>query len=892
MLGPDPLSAETATVGGAIGTDASGPRSPAFGRMSDHVRRLTLALADGSIVEVDRRTPIPPPAPIDDKGQPLPRTALDRIAEGLAGILSWGTRGLDTDGERIPWKLGGLNLAGVRSGNALDLPKLIAGSEGTLAAVLEAELALVPIPATRITLIASFVSLDAAARIAPRLAGPGLAACELMDRRLISLLPGVDSRYAPWFPNRAEAALLMEVAGDVPRDVDDEVARIVETLLESRFLFGPPVRLTGADERAFAWRARTAAVHRLVRESRPAAPIPLIDSLAVPPDRLAELIRELQEILRRHEFPSAMVARGTEGIVDVRPLVELADPAQAARLESLSDAACDAVMKLGGSFHAVHGAGLVRGRYLRRQFPRQVPVFQRIKTLFDPDNTLNPGRLTDAADPFPWQSLRVPVPAPAERVELPLLLLWPGVSATAEAAACNGCGGCRSVASGGRMCPVHRAEGGEESAPRSKGALLRQLAAGQVPASLLPTDELRDLAAHCVSCRMCKVECPAGVDVPKLMLEVRAANVADRGLGRTERMIASLPRWSARLARIHRVSNTLLASPALRWLAERWFGLSRRRRLPRFQGPSFLLRARQRSWTVRPRSATRKPRVALFVDTFTNHCDPELGVLAGRMLERLGRLVYVPPHQVPSEIPALEVGDLDTARQALKANLEVFAELVREGYDIVTLEPASALLFREDAKNLIVDPDFDLIAAHTFEWSEYLDRVDPAEIPTPDRLQPLPLTVGLHDPCHQRALRFGRPATPAHGVNGSANRPRVDPARGYSMEAAPPVPDWLARIPGLNAMPLDHGCSGMAGAWGMRADRFQASLRAGAEVIDRFLRPDLRLGAAQCPSCRIQLEQASGKRFQHPAALLAISMGLSDLPADRLRDPRGRLIES
>jgi Fe-S oxidoreductase len=209
---------------------------------------------------------------------------------------------------------------------------------------------------------------------------------------------------------------------------------------------------------------------------------------------------------------------------------------------------------------------------------------------------------------------------------------------------------------------------------------------------------------------------------------------------------------------------------------------------------------------------------------------------------------------------AVQYGDLDTARAALQMNFEIFAELAREDYDIVTMEPSAALMFREEARNLISDPDLDLVARRTYEFSEYLAVLyDRGELR--EGLAPIPLTVAYHEPCHQRALQ-----------------PRASVSR------------LLRRIPELRLLPLDHGCSGMAGTFGLQAENFETSLHAGAAMLSRVAGSDVHFGLTQCAACRMQIEQGTSKRTLHPATCFALAYGLVKRPERLLKHPKKGLL--
>jgi Fe-S oxidoreductase len=406
------------------------------------------------------------------------------------------------------------------------------------------------------------------------------------------------------------------------------------------------------------------------------------------------------------------------------------------------------------------------------------------------------------------------------------------------------------------MCPIFRATGAEAATPRAKANLLRHLLAEGSDARLPTSNEVREVADLCVNCKMCALECPAHVNIPKLMLEAKAAHVAEHGLDRSEWVLARTEFFSALGSAFAFLANPVLGSQAARWVVEKLFGLSRQRRLPRFAAPSFLRRAQRRGWTRLARRGSRRPRVAYFVDVFANYCDPQIGEATVAVLHHNGIDVHVPPDQFGSGMAPLAYGDVDAAREVAQLNVRLLADLVREGYTIVCSEPTAALMLRHDYLDLLDDPDASLVAEGTVELTSYLwERHQQGQLRT-DFTRPLDIGVGHHVPCHLKAL--GQPAA---------------------------GPALLALIPQLHVHPIDVSCSGMAGTFGLHAENYTLSLAAGRPMLNEMRGPRVLFGATECSSCRLQMEDGSGKRTLHPVQYLALAYGLMPDLARRLQQP-------
>jgi Fe-S oxidoreductase len=408
------------------------------------------------------------------------------------------------------------------------------------------------------------------------------------------------------------------------------------------------------------------------------------------------------------------------------------------------------------------------------------------------------------------------------------------------------------------MCPIFRATRAEAATPRAKANLIRSLLDPTAESYPLDSDDVRAVADLCVNCKMCALECPAQVNIPKLMLEAKAANVAEHGLDRATWVLARTESFAAIGSALAGIVNTALRNRTIRWLMEKVFGVSRKRRLPTFAAPSFLRRAERRGLTRRPGSD--RPRVAYFVDVFANYNDPQLAEAVVAVLHHHGIEVYVPPGQLGCGMAPLAQGDIEAARETAHTNLRILADLAREGYPILCSEPTAALMLRQDYLLLLDDPDVQVVADQTVELTSFLWDLHQQGRLRND-FQPLPLTVGHHVPCHLKALR-----------------------------QLPAGPALLALIPGLRPHTIDVSCSGMAGTFGLKAENYAVSLEAGRPMLQELAHPRLRFGSTECSACRLQMEDGGGKRTLHPVQYLALAYGLMPDLSRRLREPIGDLV--
>jgi FAD/FMN-containing dehydrogenase/Fe-S oxidoreductase len=840
---PDPASGAQCTIGGMLATNASGSQALRHGYTRDHVAGLRVVLDNGEAAAVGL-----------EPRQPSTEESGGRLAEivgNVAALLTEHAELVRGCQPQTRFNRCGYLLHDVLTPDHLDLARLLVGSEGTLAIFTEATLRTLPLPAGRAVVLLGFDSLDGALRAAQRALPTSPASCELLDRRLVTLARGRSADVAALVPAAAEAVLLVAYEADTPGGARTAAVELADRFHRLDRLALYAVTALEPDEIERLWSLRESALPSLYGLRGGPQPIAFVEDVGVPPDQLAVYLHRVHDLLQRHETTASFLVHAGAGQVHTRPFLDLQRPADLAKLWALAEEIHGLALELGGTVSSQHGTGLARTPWVARQYGRLYPVFRELKAIFDPRRLFNPGKIVGPDPGMPaWPMRRPPAPPPDPA---PWLLRWQPGEVHAETGTCNGCGHCRTQAPAQRMCPIFRATRAEEAAPRAKANLLRHLLQEGGDPHRLAADDVRAVADLCVNCKMCAAECPAHVNIPKLMLEAKAANVAEHGMDRSDWVLARTESFAALGSTFAVLANAALDSRTVRWLLERLFGISRQRRLPAFAGRNFLRRAVRRGWTRPPRG--NRPRVAYFIDVFANYNDPQIAEAVVAVLHHNGIEVYVPRGQTGSGVAPLTYGDLEAAREAAQRNLRLLADLAREGYPIVCSEPTAALMLRQDYLDLVEDPDAKVVADQVVELTAFLwDLHVQGKLRTD--FQPLELSVGHHVPCHLKAL--GKP---------------------------PAGPALLALIPGLRVHTIDVNCSGMAGTFGLKAENYALSLEAGRPMLDELRRPRVLVGSTECSTCRLQMEEGSGKRTLHPVQYLALAYGLLPDVARRLQEP-------
>ncbi len=868
---PEPTNGNLTTIGGMLGIDASGSRWLRHGSTRNHVLGLQVVLADGQVMEVGRE-------PLEGAvGGECSARKRELMAQ-LVPLLRTHADLIERHRSKSPVNRCGYQLWDILADDHLDLAKLLVGSEGTLALVTEAVLATEPLPRHRGVTLLLFESLEKACRAVQEVLRYQPNACDLMDRRHLSLAREAEVRFDLLIPRNAEAVLLVEQEADEHREVRDRLQRMTDEICRRQHLAFDARQAFEAAEVELFWDLARKIQPALYRMKGSTRPVPVVEDMAVPPEVLPDFLVRMQNILKKHEVTASLFSHAGQGQLHIQPFLDLAEADDVTRMRRLADDLYDEVLNAGGTISGQHACGLSRTSYIGRQYGELYEVFGQLKRIFDPQNVFNPGKIVGDDPDLLVRNLRPLIGAPASpaspassaaavgngddspklRDLLELQLNWNPSQLVDIVRACHGCGECRTQASDVRMCPIFRILPAEEASPRAKANLIRGVLAGRMPLDSLTSDEFKAVADLCVHCHMCTQGCPARVDVPKLMTEGKGAYVAANGLGLSDWALARLEWFSALGSRFSRLTNWALANRQMRWLLEKTLGIAHSRKLPRVTSRSFLRRAARRRLTRPNRRSGQK--VAYFLDTYANYFDPQLAEATVAVLEHNGVSVYVPPEQRQAGTAAIACGDLDLARRLARQNVTLLAEAVRQGYHIITTEPAAAVTLVREYGYLFDDDDVRLVSQNTSEACTYLWRMHTMGKLQLD-LRPINATVGYHLPCRLKALNVGAPG------------------------------ECLLRlIPGLTVHLCEEGCSGMAGTFGLHRKNYRASLRAGWDLIGRLRDPDIQAGATECCACKLQMEQATTKPTVHPLKLLAISYGLLPEAAHLLNTPSEDLL--
>jgi FAD/FMN-containing dehydrogenase/Fe-S oxidoreductase len=821
---PDVSTASRATIGGMMANNSSGARSVYYGKTIDHVIEQDVVLADGSVT---RFGPLAPDAvEAACQGDSLEARAY-RTVRDLARTHA------DEVERRFPKVLRrvmGYNLDEFTRGDRpFNLAKLMVGSEGTLGIVLAAKVNLVPLPKAKAVLAIQFTELLDALGATPLILAHGPSAVEVMDSfvldytRQSAALAAMRNTFMEGDPG---ALLCVEFYAD---DAAELPARLhaLEADLRARGCGYRYVHALDLPTQARIWGLREAALGLSMAMKEDAKSLSFVEDTAVPPERLRDYIARFLEVVRAHGTRAGVYAHASVGCLHVRPVVNLKTEEGVQKFEALASDIADLVLEFGGALSGEHGDGLVRSPFMRKMFgPVIYDAFRTIKQTFDPAGVLNPGKIVDAGpmtDNLRFGAGYV-TPKPETAFDYSE---YGGFGGAVEM--CSGVGACRKTIEG-TMCPSYMATHDEQHTTRGRANVLRLAMAGRLGDAGLDDDGVYETLDLCLECRACKAECPVGVDMARYKSEFlfgywqrHGTSIEARTLGNAR----SLARLGSAIAPL---SNAVAGSAIGRAITEHVIGIDRRRRLPVFQR-----RTLERRISSGARSANGP---LLFVDTFTNYYDPEIGEAVLDVLAAAGRPATLARNGCCGR-PQISKGLLDDARLLAKANADRLYEDAAAGRPIVFCEPSCLSAVREDAPALLrgeARRKAETVARASVLFEEYAASLA-GDLP----LRGGPAQVLLHGHCHQR-----------------------------SMGLVPPSKALLSRIPGVTVVDAEAGCCGMAGSFGYGRDHYEVSKAIG----ERKLFPAVRargegtVVVAAGTSCRHQLHDFTGVEAVHPAMLL------------------------
>jgi len=819
----------------------------------DNVETLDIVLYDGTKMTVGATPQEQLDALVRAGGR------VGQIYSGLARIRDRYAALVREKFPRIPRRVSGYNLDELLPENNFHVARALVGSEGTCANIVSATLNLIASPPFRVLTVLGFGDAFLAADAVPLALEHKPIGLEGFDFMLVDFMrrKGLALRDLDRLPDGV-GFLLVEMGAWSAEEAQakaESVARAAQSWPSP-----PAAHICTPEEAASVWRVRESALGAMVFVPGEPDRFEGWEDAAVPPAQLGKYLRAITKLMAEYGFRSPLYGHYGQGCVHTRINFDFSTPKGIKIFREFIDRAADVVISFGGSLSGEHGDGQSRAALLPKMFgPELVEAFREFKMLWDPDNRMNPGKLSDVVRVYdPSENLRhasdpgAPGPSHLGTVATHFAFAKDNGSLARATERCVGVGSCRNTV-GGVMCPSYRATGEEQHSTRGRAHLLWEMLSGALRNEGFQSRAVHEALDLCLSCKACKSECPVQVD----MAAYKSEFLAQRYKGRLHPLHHYIFGFADRLARYGSlapaVTNAILTGPLTSPLIKRIAGVARERQLPSLAPKSFQ-QSRGSSATLVQKaappqvvhletgeatSADFSHSVLLWPDTWNNYYHPQSLQAAETVLSLAGFRVETPRGHICCGRPLYDFGLLSAARSYLAQVLGRMAPQIDAGLPFVFLEPSCASVFKDELLEFFPsDPRAKRMSEQVWLLADFLAARAPGFVS--GRLEGTHIL--LHGHCHHKAV-FGGPGT----------------------EIA------LLRQAGATVEPIQAGCCGMAGPFGFEADKFEVS----RTIANQGLLPAIQsagpttIVVADGFSCREQIDQLAHTKALHFAEVLA-----------------------
>lgn len=843
---PNPSSGNFCCLGGMAGTNGAGPHTLKYGSTKDYVSSIQLVTGKGDCVTIK-------PMDITQEGAAYSNTAEEILYHSVWKLLSTQKQALtgkkhlynkNSCGYNV-WEVfkdnivptrGGLPLRGPLVCDIFDLTRLITGSEGTLGVITDLTLNIAPLPKSKGAALLYFDSWANLGEAVSEIVNLGACAAEVMDKTFLSLVRKGAPHLSHLWPEEAEAVLLIEFEGENDSQTEDLLRSAASSIVEKMQLANGVKYAKTAAEQEDVWNLRKAAYPLLYKADPNKKPMNFIDDAALPLDKLNIYLERLRQLFAKYELDAVIYGHAGNGNLHVNPLMNPNDPKFERTLQGVADEGFSIAMELGGTITGEHGDGILRAPYVKRQYPQHYSLFKDIKSIFDPKGIMNPGKIITDNYAFPLKQLRY------KRNFTPTRTIFDNENLRTEIEKCHGCGSCRSY------CPVAQHVPKEDATARAKASLLKAALHGEIPAGDLSSSEAKAIADLCYNCKRCLTQCPTAVDIPRLATKIKEMYVETHGQSFTNWLLGNSQFLFTIGNKFPLIANFLAKNSFSRQIMEWLTGIDKRRILPIFSNPVSLKKELLKIFgqNGKPLSNITNKKIIYFPGCFAQNLDSKgEGLATLQVLKANGIDVIIPDKLACCGVAKISLGSGRDVLHDIRHNVEILSHYVALGYPIITSSPSCGLAIKKEWYEYLPEPQVAQIASNCFDLMEYLNLLDKkGELNT--NFQKVKTTLAYHNPCHAAA-------------------------QGLTVE---PIA-FLKRIPGVNLVEIEDGCSGMAGTFGMKQANFDLSMKIGQELFDKIKSSGVSLVATGCGSCNLQIKQGTNANVTHPAVIIAQAYGFT-----------------
>lgn len=781
----------------------------------------------------------------------------------------------------------------------INLCKVLAGSEGTLAFITEIKVDLDPLPpkekmvvcAHCDTLQKSFLGNLVALKFHP-------SAVELMDRNILELSKqNVEQQKNRFFVQGDPAAILIiELRGETRAEIDDVADQLEKALIENEeHLVYACSRVYGS-EISKVWSLRKAGLGLLTGMKGDAKPIGVIEDTAVAPEKLPAYMDDFAQMLENLGLSCVYHAHISTGELHLRPIINIKEAEGKRKFREVAYQTALLVKKYKGSLSGEHGDGRLRGEFIQLLYGDEVyALMQDLKKCWDPLQVFNLHKIVDTLPMDSMLRFEVDQQYAFEKVigKGKTYYNWKAAfdECKIEGATgaknqlhalmcsieqCNGAGDCRkSNLIGGTLCPAFKVSGDETKATRARANILREIltrgweseaftVANCVPQfekgnssncetqfatmkSILKSKELAEVLDSCLACKGCRSECPSNVDMTRLRSEIlqQKYNVSGMPL---RSFAVSYMATVEQLGHIVWPLYNLFAS----WkfssnIIKNIIKFATERDIPTLSRVT--MRTAVKRENQQHKSQATKGKVYLFADEFTNFQEAELGLTFAKLLLHLGYEVEIPKH-VESGRAAMSKGNLKLAKRLALKNVNFLKDKITAQTPLVGIEPSCILSFRDEYPDLVpteVRQEAKELGRNALLFDEFIMREVAAGRISANDFKTDAVEIWLHGHCHQKALVGTEKTVQAFKL-----------------------------LPGAKIHVIPSGCCGMAGSFGYEKEHYKTSLAIGEMVLFPTIRKAVNNSDGITPciisapgtSCRQQILDGTGIHAVHPIEIL------------------------
>ena len=861
FFSPETSTSNRCCIGGMFGNNSCGTHSLVYGSTRHHVIAAKGILTDGS-EEIFKNYRI---EELEDRFGKLfwERTSHDTLIERIyAQLINFAynenTKKLIV--ENYPDKELNRRSCGyaidevIETLPTINLCKLLAGSEGTLAFITEITVSLDLLPPKEIMVVCGHCD-----ELAKSFEGNLVAlkhqptAIELMDGDILQLSKGnVEQQRNRFFVDGDPAALLItELRAETRDELDQKADALEKDLLDSGLIY-KCTRVYGNDV-SKVWNLRKAGLGILGSMKGDAKPMGVIEDTAVAPSRLPTYLKDFRQLLDKLGAKCVFYGHISTGELHLRPIINLKAKEGRKLFRTLAKETALLVKKHRGSISGEHGDGRLRGEFIPLLYGNDTyELMRQVKHCWDPDGLLNRHKIVDT---LPMDSmLRF---EEDQQYEIEKILKsdhtyfnWkaafdecdaPGATgARSQTHAlmctieqCNGAGDCRkSNIIGGTMCPAYKVSGDELKTTRARANVMREVLTRGGDDKLI-----KEVLDSCLACKGCRSECPSNVDMTRLRAELLQHYFNQHGTPLRSWVVARTAQLENLSQYIRPLYNSFISFKPTASLIKKIIGFAGERKLPKL-----------RKFDCKKRVAKGEKSVWLFLDEFTRNHEPELAEAFMDLLSSLGYGVCIPKHK-ESGRAAISKGCLKHAKQIAQQNVLLLKDKVSNDIPLVGIEPSCILSFRDEYPDLVsaeLRNDAKELGQYSLLFDEFLLREIKVGYINRDRFDQTPIEIFLHGHCHQKALV---------GVEVMA--------------------EVLRQLLNAKVNVIPSGCCGMAGSFGYEQENYKTSLEIGEMVLFPAVRKTVSQSSVQptfvCApgtSCRQQIFDGTGVKAIHPIEIL------------------------